>query len=121
MECFLIVMENFWLMPNKRIPVFRVTRPYLNLPMKPWIFPGFLEKNIILCILKGKMPFKMHKIIFFSRKKKKKKKKYVCLLYLTFSDPSPETCLFFIWPNVIPLDMIVNIYFSVSHGLKRPN
>ena len=22
-------------------------------------------KNIILCILKGKMPFKMHKIIFF--------------------------------------------------------
>ena len=27
----------------------------------------FLEKNI-LCILKGEMPFKMHKIIFFPRK-----------------------------------------------------
>ena len=25
----------------------------------------FLEKNIILCILKGILPFKMHKIIFF--------------------------------------------------------
>ena len=25
----------------------------------------FLEKNIILCILKDEKPFKMHKIIFF--------------------------------------------------------
>ena len=25
----------------------------------------FLEKNIILCILKGILPFKTHKIIFF--------------------------------------------------------
>ena len=25
----------------------------------------FLEKNIILCILKGKMTLKMHKIIYF--------------------------------------------------------
>ena len=25
----------------------------------------FLEKNIILCILKGMLPFKMHKIIYF--------------------------------------------------------
>ena len=24
---------------------------------------------------------------------------YVCLLYLKFSDPLPETNLFFIWPN----------------------
>ena len=65
-------------------------------------------RNIILCILKGKgkLPFKMHKIIFFSRKNKNKiyvptlpkifKKKYVCLLpYLKFSDPLPETHLFF--------------------------
>ena len=29
----------------------------------------FSGKNIILCILKGEMPFKMHKIIMFSRKK----------------------------------------------------
>ena len=27
-----------------------------------------LEKNIILCILKGILPFKMHKIIFFFQK-----------------------------------------------------
>ena len=31
----------------------------------------FLEKNIILCILKGEMPFKMHKIIFFPENLKK--------------------------------------------------
>ena len=33
----------------------------------------FYGKNIILCILKGEMPFKMHKMIFISRKKNKKK------------------------------------------------
>ena len=58
--------------------------------MKPRIFLGFLEENIILCILKGempfegKMPFKMHKIISFSRKKS------VCVPYLYFSDPLHE-------------------------------
>ena len=66
-------------MPNKKIcvfrvtrpvfrvtrPVFRVTRPYLNLLVKPSIFSG---KNLILCILKGEMPFKMHKIIYFFQK-----------------------------------------------------
>ena len=31
----------------------------------------FLEKNIILCILKGFLPFKMHKIILFFRKPEK--------------------------------------------------
>ena len=32
----------------------------------------FLKKiNIIECILKGALPFKMHKIIFFSRKPEK--------------------------------------------------
>ena len=46
----------------------RVNRPYLNLLVKV-----FLEKNIILCILKGEMPFKMHKFIFYSGKKMIKK------------------------------------------------
>ena len=45
-------------------------RPYLNLLVKPRIVFRFSGKNIILCILKGEMPFKIHKIIFFSRKKK---------------------------------------------------
>ena len=40
----------------------------------------------------------MHKIIFFQ--KKKIIKKYVCLPYLKFSDPLPETHLFFIWPYI---------------------
>ena len=31
----------------------------------------FLEKNKIVCILKGISPFKMHKIIFISRKPEK--------------------------------------------------
>ena len=50
--------------PNKRMPVYRVTQPYLNLVVKPRIFSGFLEKYIILCILKREMSFKMHKIIY---------------------------------------------------------
>ena len=62
----------------QKIPVFRLTRPYLNVLVKPRIFSGFLEKYIILCILKGKMPFKMHKISFFPEKKIEK---YVCLPY----------------------------------------
>ena len=41
--------------------MFRVTRPYLNLLVKPRIFSDFLEKYTILCILTGKMPFKRHK------------------------------------------------------------
>ena len=39
--------------PNKNIPVFRVTRPYLNLLVKPRFFQAFWKKIIILCILKG--------------------------------------------------------------------
>ena len=59
--------------PSKKNPVFRVTQPYLNLLVKPRIFFMFSGKNIILSILKGEMPFKMHKIIFFPEKKNKKK------------------------------------------------
>ena len=60
-------MREFVLLlrPNKKIPVFRVTPPYLNSLVKPRIFFRFSGKNRILGILKGKMPFKMHKIIFF--------------------------------------------------------
>ena len=31
----------------------------------------FLRKNIVLCILKGISPFKMHEIIFFPENRKK--------------------------------------------------
>ena len=58
------------LRPNEKIPVFRVTRLYLNLLVKP--SGGFFRifgKNIILCILKGEMPFILHKTIFFPEKK----------------------------------------------------
>ena len=40
--------------PNKKILVLRVTQPYLDLLVKPrCFFSDFLEKIIILCILKG--------------------------------------------------------------------
>ena len=39
------------------------------------------------------MPFKMYKVIFFPEKNNEKR--YVCLPYLKFSDPLPETHLFF--------------------------
>ena len=56
-----LLLKPHVLRPNKKnTPVFRVTGPYLNF--------RFSGKNIILCILKGEMPFKMHKIIFFYRK-----------------------------------------------------
>ena len=57
---------------------------------------------MILCILKGEMPFKMHKVIFFQ--KKKLNKKYVCLPYLKFSDLLPETHLYFIWPYYLDIN-----------------
>ena len=46
---------------NKKILVFRVTQPYLNLLVKPRIVFMFSGKNIILCILKGILPcFERH-------------------------------------------------------------
>ena len=36
-----------------------------------FIYFFFLEKNIILCILKGILPLKMHNDIFFYRKTEK--------------------------------------------------
>ena len=50
--------------PNKKLSMFRVTGRVGTLFF-------FLEKNIILCILKGILPFKMHKIIYFSENLKK--------------------------------------------------
>ena len=34
--------------PNKKMPVLRVTRPYLYLLVKPRIISGFLEKNFFM-------------------------------------------------------------------------
>ena len=74
--------------------MFRVTQPYLNLRVRPRILSCFIGKNIILCILKDELPFKMH--IFFPERKTIK---HVCAYpTLKFSDPLPETLIFFIWP-----------------------
>ena len=73
-----------------------VTRPYLDLLVKPKFFFTFSGKNIIICILKGKFTFQNEKKKI--QKNKIMKKKYVCLPFLKFSDMLPETHLFFIWP-----------------------
>ena len=84
--------------PNKKIPVFRVTGPYLNLLVKPRIVFRFSGKTIILCILKGEMPFKMHKI------KKNPEKKIIKKNMCAYPTLNFQTCyqkhinLFFIWP-----------------------
>ena len=74
--------------PSRASPVLRVTRPYLNLLVKPRIFSSFLKKCIILCILKGEMPFKMHK-------KKKFPEKNVCLLAKHFRPITRNTYFLF--------------------------
>ena len=48
---------------------------------------------MILCILKGKMPFKMHKIIFFSRKPGKNSVSPVNLGRVIY----PNTGIFFLF------------------------
>ena len=48
---YLGAVGKFRLRPNKKIPVFRVTRPYLNLLVKP----GLDKYNFML--FKGKMLF----------------------------------------------------------------
>ena len=96
LEKFISSFKEMLVRPNKKETLFRVTQPYLNLLVKPRIFSGFLEKSIILCILKGISPFKMQKIISLSRKKKKK---YVCLPYRNFQTRYPKLTYFFIWPK----------------------
>ena len=62
--------------------MFRVNQPYQNLLVIPrFFFQDFWKKYINVCILKGEMPFKMHKIIYFFPEKKIKNN-YVCLPYL---------------------------------------
>ena len=69
-----------------------VTRLYLNLL---GFFSCFLEKYKPLCILKGNMPFKMHKIISFPEKKCKN----MCVTTLPkIFRPLTRNTYFFIWP-----------------------
>ena len=55
-----LLLPNHLRSNKKQQPVFRITLEF---------FSGLLKKSLILCILKGEMPFKMHKIIIFSPKK----------------------------------------------------
>ena len=71
--------KTVWMLfrPNKKIPVFRVTLPYLNLLVKPRIFFKFSRKiyNFMHCLSKCiKLYFFQKKIII--------RKIYVCVPYL---------------------------------------
>ena len=87
--------------------MFRVAQPYLNLLVKPRFFFQVF-KIIILCILKGDVPFKMHKIMLFSRKKS------VCVPTLTkiFRPVIRNTLIFFIWPKLGSQDLINDIWID---------
>ena len=57
-----------YLRPNNKISIFRVTGlKILGRVGKHMLFFWyfFSQKNTLLCILKGNLPFKMHKIILF--------------------------------------------------------
>ena len=92
LNCIKLYVNDLW--PNKKITVFRVTRPYLNLLVKPRIIFRFSGKNKLYAFWKAKCLSKCVKLYFFSRKKLKQK--YVCLPYLNFSDRLPTT-LFFVF------------------------
>ena len=76
------------LRPNKKIPVFRVTQPYLNLLVKPRICFRFSEKKNNFMHFESQNAFQNA----FSGKINKKN---ICLPYHKFSGPLPETCLFY--------------------------
>ena len=67
-------MSRQHLRRNKKISVFRVKSLKVLGRAHIFFLFFFLEKYIILGILKGngKMPFKMHKIIYFSTNSEKK-------------------------------------------------
>ena len=59
----LILFYILTIRPNKK-QLFSVPDPTLIYWWNLEFFSGFLEENIILCILKGETPFKMHKTIY---------------------------------------------------------
>ena len=77
----------------KKIPVFRVTGPELNLLVKPRFFFQVVWEKYYFMHFERQKAFQNASNNIFSRKKIIKKN--VRLLYLNFSDPLPETHLFF--------------------------
>ena len=62
----------YLLKPNKKVSVFRVTGlKILGREGILFLIKNFSGKNMLLCILKGISPFRMHKIIFFPENLKK--------------------------------------------------
>ena len=73
-----------------KIPVFRVTRPYLNLLMKPRIIFRFSGQKYNF--MHFERLFKMPKIIFFQEKIRK----YVRLSYLLITESWFSSCDHFV-------------------------
>ena len=79
-----------------KILVFRLTRPYLDLLVKPKIIFRFSGNNIKFYAFRmAKCLSKCIKLYSSHPQKNNQKKKYVCLPYLKFSDLLPETHLYF--------------------------
>ena len=62
-----------------------------------FIYFFFFWKNITLCILKGEMPFKMNKIVFFFQENWKTSLGFTSKI--RYSRVTLNTGIFFIWPN----------------------
>ena len=67
-----LISVRLLIRPNKKIPVFRVTQPYINLLVKPRIFFRFSGKKNNFIHFERQNLFKIHKIVFFFPEKKKK-------------------------------------------------
>ena len=81
-------LPNVSIRSNRKIPVFSVTRPYLNLLVKPRIFSGFLKKNVFM-YFERQNAFQ-NSLNYFSFPEK------ICVPTLPkISDLLPETHLFF--------------------------
>ena len=85
--------------PNKNYLCFRVTRPFLNVLVKPRIFFRFSGKNRILCIMKG---------LYFFQKKKIVTKNNMC-----------ADTFFFIWPKMIMYWLPIFFTMEFYKGIKE--
>ena len=79
--------------PSKNISVFRLTGLTMLGRVGTHIF--FSGKNIISCILKSNLSFKMHKNIFFQENLKKSSR---CHQQILVGSDKPKNRYFFIWP-----------------------
>ena len=110
------------LRPNKKIPVFRVTWPYLNFLVKPRTFSRFSGKKYNYIHFERQNAFqKFIKLYFFSRKKIKKKK--LCATLPKIFWPVTRNTLIFLFglmTDVAKPDAYIHMHIDFfSQGSKQ--